>query len=254
VIDEQVAKPDPRWGNVHRERKAEAILGTVAQFAEIDILKGTWLDIGCGNGGVAATLAGKVGRAIGIDPEPWEVWPQFCNERSNLSFHVGSYGDLTDLLGQDAVDVVVCNQVYEHVDDPVALIASIHRILKPGGLCYFAGPNLLWPIEPHVFWPFVHWLPRRFAQRLMAAMGSKRAHNLDARSWSWWKLNGAFHRSDFSVQGAIRERLRAQADTRASKLLNAFSKVPRPIVSLLSPLSPGFVFILRKPSAGKGTA
>lgn len=42
-------------------------------------------------------------------------------------------------LESSAVDAVICNHVFEHVDDTKAL-AEIHRILKPGGTLYCTIP------------------------------------------------------------------------------------------------------------------
>jgi len=237
---------DPRWGHADRDRKAEAILRTVELMApERDVRRGTWLDVGCGSGGIAATLAQHVERITGVDPESWERWEQFLAEHSNLKLHQGSYRDVDTLCGPNSIDVVVCNQVYEHVDDPVALLAAIHRALKPGGMCYFAGPNLLWPIEPHVFWPFVHWLPRRFAQRTMRLAGSRHSEELDAYSTNFWRVRGWFLDAGLVPSNAIAARIEAGFAVRGKQL-----RMPRwlaAIVDALAPLSPGFVFGLRKP-------
>jgi 2-polyprenyl-3-methyl-5-hydroxy-6-metoxy-1,4-benzoquinol methylase len=239
---------DPRWGQADRDTKAEAILRTIELMTpERDVRRGTWLDIGCGSGGIAATLAQRVDSVIGVDPESWQRWEQFRTVHSNLKLHQGSYRDLDTLCGSNSIDVAVCNQVYEHVDDPVALLAAIHRVLKPGGLCYFAGPNLLWPIEPHVFWPFVHWLPRKFAQRCMHLMGSKLAHDLDAWSWTYWKLVRHFRLAGFIQADAIHERLRA-VSTKNGKTSSSLRWLPKALVNSLAPFAPGFVFVLRKDS------
>lgn len=241
------APVDPRWGQQNRDRKAEAILATMQLHCGRDLTRGTWLDVGCGSGGVAATLAEHVQRVVGVDPESWARWNQFRQQHSNLDFHAASYRDLGTLLRPGSVDVVVCNQVYEHVDDPIALLAAIHRVMKPEAVCYFAGPNLLWPIEPHVFWPFVHWLPRSFAQRGMRVLGSKRAQDLDARSWSYWRLTRSLRRADFKFNVAIHQRVVGGASLEgAGWLLHAVACVPRIIVNALAPISPGFVFVLSK--------
>ncbi|WP_161487810.1 bifunctional 2-polyprenyl-6-hydroxyphenol methylase/3-demethylubiquinol 3-O-methyltransferase UbiG [Rhodanobacter sp. FW104-R8] len=239
---------DPRWGQDGRDRKAEAILATLKEHCRRDLTLGVWLDVGCGSGGVAATLAAHVEQVIGVDPEPWIRWQALCDERPNLAFHAGSYRDLTNLLASESIDVVVCNQVYEHVDDPAALLQAIRRVMKPGGVCYFAGPNLLWPIEPHVFWPFVHWLPRRFAQHWMRRLGSRQADDLDAWSRSYWGLTRLFRRVGYQYTGAIHARLRAGAGVAgAARFLRMSAHVPRGFVTALTPISPGFVFILTKP-------
>lgn len=249
MAESESAPVDPRWGQQNRDRKAEAILATLQLHCGRDLTHGTWLDIGCGSGGVAATLAAHVQQVTGVDPEAWARWNQFREQHSNLDFHTASYRDLESLLGPGSVDVVVCNQVYEHVDDPIALLGAIRRVMKPGAVCYFAGPNLWWPIEPHVFWPFVHWLPRSFAHRGMRALGSKRAHDLDAWSWSYWRLTRSFRRAGFRCDVAIHQRIRGGASMDgAAWMMRAAALLPRFLVNALAFMSPGFVFVLSKPA------
>lgn len=250
MVEQARSTTDPRWGQDGRDRKAEAILATLEEHCLHDMTRGIWLDVGCGSGGVAATLAAHVEQVIGVDPEPWERWQALCDERPNLAFHAGSYRDLTTLLAPESVDVIVCNQVYEHVDDPAALLQAIKQVMKPGGMCYFAGPNLLWPIEPHVFWPFVHWLPRRLAQRWMRRLGSCQADGLDAWSWSYWGLTRLFRRVGYQYAGAVHARLLAGTKAAdAAKLLRLAAWVPRGFVMALTPIAPSFVFVLTKPAA-----
>lgn len=238
------APSDPRWGQENRERKAEAILTTLRLHCRRDLTQGTWLDIGCGSGGIASTLAGQVARVVGVDPEPWDRWQSYRTQYANLGFYVGSYRDLEDLLGTDSCSVVICNQVYEHVDDPKALLGAIHKILKPDGVCYFAGPNLLWPIEPHVFWPLVHWLPRKFAQRLMRMFGSERADELNAYSANYWRLTGWFRDVGLSPSVIISARLNCEFAVRGWSL--HFPRWFAAVLDAMAPFSPGFVFCLRK--------
>jgi SAM-dependent methyltransferase len=96
------------------------------------------LDIGCGPGTITADLARLVapGRAIGVDFSA-EVVAQ-ANEHAvtrnlpNLSFEVG---DLFALEFEDAsFDVVHAHQVLQHLDDPVAALAEMRRVLCPGGV------------------------------------------------------------------------------------------------------------------------
>ncbi|WP_245232722.1 class I SAM-dependent methyltransferase [Thiorhodococcus minor] len=234
---------DPRWGSEDRPRKAEAIWQTLLHFRGPEIGDGVWLDVGCGSGGIAAALAPRVHRIIGLDPEPWERWPMWMEAHPNLTFLEGSYDSIPARVPAESVDVVVCNQVYEHVPDPVGLIAFIHRTLKPGGVCYFAGPNLLFPIEPHVFWPFVHWLPRRLAVSLMQRMGSSAV--LDADSTHYWRLLSWTR--PFDVTNAVPQILRDPTNYgRRGPVWRLLSRIPTALLASLTPLSPGFVFVLKK--------
>ncbi len=240
------AQREPRWGSADRDRKAEAIWRTLLHYAGPAIRHGRWLDIGCGSGGIAAHLAPRVSEMSGMDPEPWAKWAEWMRAQPNLVFMQGGYDHEPPLLPPCSVDVVVCNQVYEHVADPVALLGFIHRILKPGGYCYFAGPNLLFPIEPHVFWPFVHWLPRKGALRLMRLLGARRGGELDAYSTHFWQLK-AWLSANFELTNAvpffIREVVPAQ---HGAGLWRALGWLPVRLIAALTPFSPGFVFVLQK--------
>lgn len=49
-------------------------------------------------------------------------------------------------------DVVLCNHVIEHVPVWEALVAEMHRVVKPGGLVYLATPNRYRPGVPWKMW------------------------------------------------------------------------------------------------------
>lgn len=234
---------DPRWSDKGRDRKAAAILRTMRAVCGDDVVAGRWLDVGCGSGGIARALADHVRAIEGVDPESWKRWRTFEAEAGNLRFHVGDCDRAEPPLSTAQYDVVVCNQVYEHVRDPFALLVNIHRMLKKEGHCYFAGPNLWWPIEPHVFWPFVHWLPRSVAQRCMMALGSRRAQELDAYSASYFQLAHWFREAGFVYRNVLPERLRAgfREGSMPGHVLGLFGGAGR----MLAPVHPGFVFHLR---------
>ena len=233
----------PRWGSEYRDQKAAAILQAIRRHCIPDLSKTRWLDLGCGSGGISKCIANEVATITGIDPEPWPDWSDYEKAHSNLHFISESMEDLS--VSGESVDVVVCNQVYEHVTNPRILIDQIYRVLKSGGFCYFAGPNLLFPIEPHVFWPFIHWLPRNFAVRLMRALGASEV--VDANSTTYWTLRKWL--KEFEIKDIVPDMISDPTYYQRHGLLwKALSIIPSYAMRPFIWLSPGFVFILKKPS------
>lgn len=236
---------DPHWGSTDRDQKARNILDCLQLLTDLEPKTMSCVDIGCGSGGISFHLAPYFKDVCGIDPEPWPRWQEYVGQASNLSFREESIESLS--LADDSVDIVICNQVYEHVPRPETLIAQVFRILKPGGVCYFAGPNLLYPIEPHVYWPFIHWIPRRLAVAILKVCAPGKV--LDAHSTTYWRLNRWF--SDFTVVNAVPRLVKHHAASARSRFYwRPFRLAPLGVLDALSFLSPGFVFLLFKPAAG----
>ncbi|MEE8331426.1 MAG: bifunctional 2-polyprenyl-6-hydroxyphenol methylase/3-demethylubiquinol 3-O-methyltransferase UbiG [Acidimicrobiia bacterium] len=96
------------------------------------------LDIGCGGGLLAEAIADLGFPVTGIDRSQASVAAGHDRAR-NVRYVVGDAGRLP--FADDSFDVVTAMEVLEHVADPAAVVAEAGRILKPGGLFFFAGPN-----------------------------------------------------------------------------------------------------------------
>lgn len=202
----------------------------------------------------AAGLAAHVERIISVDPEPWPNWPSLADAAPSLAFNVARFDLDAASFPASSIDVAICNQVYEYVADPRRLIENIMVVVKPGGVCYFARPNLLWPIEPHVLWPFVHWLPRRSAHALMKCLGSTRYAQLDAYSTTHWTLQRWFEEAGSKVVNLLRARVLAALDGhQCDNARMIASAIPDVVYRGLTPLSPGLVYLLVKPRADWST-
>jgi SAM-dependent methyltransferase len=74
-------------------------------------------------------------------------------------------------------DVLVFNEVIEHVSDDRRTIEDALRVCKPGGHIVIYAPNRLYPFETHgIYWkgayrfgniPLVNWLPNRYRNDLV---------------------------------------------------------------------------------------
>ena len=98
------------------------------------------LDLGCGSGEILSAISENFSERIGFD---------VSRRRLETGNHVA--GDWkfvqTDLnapfpIEDEFVDVVVANQVIEHIVDPFSFVGEIYRILRPNGRCVLTTPNI----------------------------------------------------------------------------------------------------------------
>jgi SAM-dependent methyltransferase len=60
---------------------------------------------------------------------------------------------------------IFTHYVLEHVADIDAVTREIARLTAPGGCGFHVYPGKLRLIEPHLFMPFVHWLPKSLVRK-----------------------------------------------------------------------------------------
>ena len=59
------------------------------------------------------------------------------------TYHPDIVGDVQDLpLADSSQEAITCISVLEHVENPIKAVAELHRVLKPGGLCFLYMPFL----------------------------------------------------------------------------------------------------------------
>jgi ubiquinone/menaquinone biosynthesis C-methylase UbiE len=93
-------------------------------------------DVGTGTGFVAAGIAPRVERVVGIDNAPAMLEVAQENLRalgaSNVDLAVGEASRLP--LEDGAVDAAFANMVLHHAEDPAAMLREMARVVKPGGV------------------------------------------------------------------------------------------------------------------------
>jgi SAM-dependent methyltransferase len=146
-------------------------------------------------------------------------------------------------LADESVAFVVCAQVYEHVPSDVQLFAEIHRVLRPDGIVFFSGPNWLFPVEPHYFLPFLHWLPRPWADAYLRMTG--KGNHFYERSRHIWGLRRVLRR--FRIRDVTVEVLQQfHLQGASNPLARCLSRVPAAAWRILVPLFPNFNWLLTK--------
>src|SRR6266550_2020140 len=154
----------------HRRTKARKILSVLRHFlgrADLDGLVAA--DIGCSAGFIADELAAAGARTLGLDIDVPGLAAAHGRFGRQVSFLCAAGERMP--LPDKSLDLVVFNHIYEHVVDPDAVVADIHRVLKPDGVAYLGLGNKHQIIEPHYRLPFLSWLPRRLADRYVRAFG-----------------------------------------------------------------------------------
>jgi SAM-dependent methyltransferase len=122
-------------------RKVEMLLDFATREG-IDTRQATWLDVGCGKGGLLRAGMPHFGRALGCD-----VSLGMISECRGLE--VVHQADPLRLPFEDAsVDWATAVCIFHHISPPERppLIADIHRVLRPGGIFVVIEHNPLNPV------------------------------------------------------------------------------------------------------------
>ncbi len=97
----------------------------------------TLLDVGCGNGEFLELARGVGWNVHGIDFDREAVK---AARLRGLAVDEGGIETLGHI--SDKYDVITLSHVIEHVHQPLSLLKSCHRLLKPGGLLWLETPNI----------------------------------------------------------------------------------------------------------------
>jgi S-adenosylmethionine-dependent methyltransferase len=94
------------------------------------------IDAGGGTGGFAVPLAALGHCVTVVDPSPDSLAAaqrRAAEMDVRISAVQGEAADLDSVVGEQAADLVICHSVLEYVDSPADALATITRVLRPGG-------------------------------------------------------------------------------------------------------------------------
>jgi len=137
------------------------------------------LDVGCGRGDTVAWLLSEGWDAWGVD-----VAADYLARGRPHLMRAGYTGDRLRLIPDDgnlpfepgSFDVILSNQVVEHVRDLEPFVDGIRGVTRPGAVGLHVFPARWRLVEPHMRMPFVHWVPkgpvREQAIKMMLRIGA----------------------------------------------------------------------------------
>ena len=119
-------------------------LNLIRQYVELRAKR--ILDIGCGLGMYVSQFRRFSDDVYGVDVDPDKV-AQASQYLPNLRIAPAEELPFDD----ECFDVILLNEVIEHVDDDRRAIREAYRVLAPGGHIIIYAPNRLYPFETHGF-------------------------------------------------------------------------------------------------------
>lgn len=230
-----------------RRIKAQKIVAVIRDFASkrnINLNKKIALDIGGSAGYAANELSRYVRKVVVIDIDKQAIkLGKKKNNSSNITYKIGDAMNMP--FDDKSIDIIICNQVYEHVPDYHLLAKEMLRVLKDDGFCYFGGGNRLIIMEKHYNLLFLSWFPKKISNMYLRL--TKKGDYFYENLLSYFglkKLLKDFTIVDYSIE-VIKNPSKYYALDLFGKKKYA-KKIPRPILRIIKPLFPGFIFILVK--------
>jgi SAM-dependent methyltransferase len=183
------------------DRLASQALATVQPWLTKRIEDLDVLDAGSGYGGTAIALSRLCASVVGCEPA------SALHEAAQASLAREDHGQVEfvhsgveELEFDEAFDLVILDNVYEHLPDHDAALAAIGRALRPEGVLYVLVPNKLWPIEAHYDLPFLSWLPVPLADRYLRLTRRGNSYQDASYAPTYWRLKKALKKHGLTYE------------------------------------------------------
>lgn len=136
-----------RWWDLNGEFKPLHQINPLRLNYVLDNANGlfgkTVLDVGCGGGILAESMAQEGAHVTGLDmgKEPLEVARLHALETGTTLTYLQSTVEDHAQQYPHHYDVVTCMEMLEHVPDPLSVVKACARLAKPGGHVFFSTLN-----------------------------------------------------------------------------------------------------------------
>jgi 2-polyprenyl-3-methyl-5-hydroxy-6-metoxy-1,4-benzoquinol methylase len=151
---------------------ARQIIETARPFLSKPVDQLDVLDVGSGYGHTALELARLCRHVVGAEPSTHlhevALTLKASGDVSNCDFRNQGIYELREV---GCYDLVVLDNVLEHLCDQPRAVRIIADCLRPAGVAFILVPNKLWPLEVHYRLPFLSYLPLRLANAYLRMTG-----------------------------------------------------------------------------------
>jgi SAM-dependent methyltransferase len=210
------------------------------------------LDFGCGAATVVRLLTDAGIEAVGCDTF-YEGGDLSNDIPEAIGNRVHRMTDGRIPFADATFDLVISNQVMEHVADLDAALAEIARVLKPGGTCLSLFPHREVWREGHCNIPFLHRFPkgrlRVFYAAALYPIGSFREGSSRmqwARNFADWIDRWCYYRTYSEIAATFARHLSKPQHIEADwivKRRSEFRYLPPFLRTLISRKAAGLVFV-----------
>ncbi len=150
----------------------------------VDLHGACVLEAGCGVGAYSS----QIGRRYSSCVEAFDIEFERVREARRDTPHAVVAAAEAVPYRSDLFDLVISNEVIEHVQDDRAAVREMVRVLRPGGRLVLFCPNRWYPVEQHGwYWrgeyrfgniPLINYLPDRWRDRLVPHVRTYTARRL----------------------------------------------------------------------------
>ena len=169
---------------------AKQILDTTAPCRDSSAADLEVLDVGCGYGHTAIELARYCRHVVGLEPSCHLLeHARGLLDQSGLSNVEFRQAGVFELSETSCYDLIVLDNVFEHLPDQPRTLEVLSAALRPGGLLYLLTPNKLWPVEVHYRLPLLSYLPLPLANRYLRWSGRGTDYTDASYAPTWFSLN-----------------------------------------------------------------
>jgi 2-polyprenyl-3-methyl-5-hydroxy-6-metoxy-1,4-benzoquinol methylase len=122
--------------------KCEVVLRLLTSFLNAPMKAKSILEIGCSTGILLQMLEEQGGNVLGVDvPSTWA--DHYAYKPEKRVFLDLQQEDPRPEWERSPFDLVIAQEVIEHIERPYDFLRRVWRVVKPGGYLFLTTPNLL---------------------------------------------------------------------------------------------------------------